>query len=161
MATLDAGSPVWMRPAVIDWSALLLDSYYRWAKEQLFARRNPQLDAQALFKSVFEVVSHGVEDDPIFNYANRSALKLWETDWDRFTAMPSHLSAEDDPVVQAERSRALERVKELGCIRHYQGIRITTTGRRFEIQDGFVWMVLDVSGKPVGLAAMLSHYKLL
>ncbi len=42
----------------------------------------------------FAVVSHGTESDPIFNYANPTALKLFEMDFESFTQLPSRKSAE-------------------------------------------------------------------
>lgn len=40
----------------------------------------------------------GVGWDPVFTYANRAALELWETTWDELVGMPSRKSAaaEDD-----------------------------------------------------------------
>ena len=83
------------------------------------------------------VLSHGTEDDPIFNYATAAALDLFEYDWDAFVAMPSRLSAEAEE--QAERAQLLEKVAKDGFIADYEGVRVTKTGRRFMIRDCVIW----------------------
>jgi len=47
--------------------------------------------AKELFDAPFAVMSHDMSDDPIFNYANRAALALFEMDWSEFTSLPSRL----------------------------------------------------------------------
>ena len=83
------------------------------------------------------VLSHGTEDDPIFNYATAAALDLFEYDWDTFVEMPSRLSAEAEE--QAERARLLEKVATDGFVSNYKGVRVTRTGRRFMIRDCVIW----------------------
>ena len=51
-------------------------------------------DAAAAFEAPFALVSHDQADDPIFTYANQTALTLFEMDWAAFTHLPSRLSAE-------------------------------------------------------------------
>lgn len=41
-------------------------------------------------------MSHGLEVDPVFNYANQCALDLFEMTWEDFIKLPSRLSAEAD-----------------------------------------------------------------
>jgi hypothetical protein len=86
------------------------------------------------------IVSHGTEADPVFRWANPAALDLWETDWARFTALPSRLSAEDDPSIQSDRSRYLAEAAARGFVSDYRGIRISTQGRRFRIR-ATIWTV--------------------
>lgn len=50
--------------------------------------------ARFLFDAPFAVVSHNSDADPIFNYANRKAMELFEMPWDAITTLPSRLSAE-------------------------------------------------------------------
>ena len=99
------------------------------------------------------VVSHGTEaPHPVFNYATRAALELWETEWDAFVSMESRASAEADE--QAERERLLASVREQGYAQDYMGVRISSTGKRFRIRDALVWNVRGVDGARVGQAAM-------
>ena len=105
----------------------------------------------------FAVVSHGTQADPIFNYANALALRLFETSWAAFTAMPSRLSAE--PLIQSERDRLLARVTQHGWIDNYTGIRISQQGKRFVIRNATVWNLLDESGQPYGQAALIKDWE--
>lgn len=115
--------------------------------------------AQALYTAPFVVVSHGIEADPIFNYANRTAQRLFEFSWEEFTALPSRLSAELPN--RAERDRLLATVTEQGFIRDYRGVRIAKSGRRFYIQNAIVWNVTDDAGTPYGQAAMFHQWQYL
>lgn len=120
----------------------------------------PLIEApESLFEAPFVVVSHGTEPDPIFNYANRQALMLWEMDWETFTQMPSRKSAE--PISQEERSRLLAQAKAQGYINDYRGVRISSTGKRFWIEDVILWTVLDELDQPCGQAATFSSWTFL
>ncbi len=115
--------------------------------------------AQALYDAPFVLVSHGTEADPIFNYANRTAQRLFELSWEEFTALPSRLSAELPN--RAERARLLAAVTQQGFIRDYGGVRIAKSGRRFTIQNAIVWTVTDDGGTPYGQAAMFHQWQYL
>ena len=115
--------------------------------------------AQALYAAPFVVVSHGTEADPIFNYANRTAQRLFEWSWAEFTALPSRLSAELPN--RAERARLLAMVTQQGFIRDYAGVRMAQSGRRFYIQNAIVWNVTDDRGTPYGQAAMFHQWQYL
>src|SRR5690349_19634177 len=49
---------------------------------------------EALWAAPFVVLAHGTEADPVFFYANRTALGLFEVTAEQLLAMPSRLSAE-------------------------------------------------------------------
>jgi len=57
-------------------------------------------------------MSHDGAEDPVFNYASKAALDLWEMDWDTFTSTPSRFSAEPDE--REARAELLRRVTEDG-----------------------------------------------
>lgn len=103
------------------------------------------------------LVAHGIQADPVFCYANAAALALWEMDWDSFTALPSRQSAQDDPAIQADRSRYLAEAATRGWVADYQGIRISATGRRFRIADTILWTVTDTAGQRHGQAALIGR----
>ncbi|NET82181.1 MAG: MEKHLA domain-containing protein [Moorea sp. SIO1F2] len=112
--------------------------------------------AQALFEAPFAVLSHNTESDPIYNYGNRKALELWEMDWNQFTRMPSKYSAE--PMEREERLRLLNQVTTQGYISNYQGVRISSTGKRFQISDVIVWNLIDEENKYCGQGATFSQW---
>jgi hypothetical protein len=109
-----------------------------------------------LHEAPFALVSHGTEADPIFNYANKTAQRLWEMDWDEFTSTPSRLSAE--PMRREERELLLQQVAQFGFAEKYEGIRISKTGKRFWIRNTTVWNVLDEQGHYIGQAASYSKW---
>lgn len=129
----------------------LINSFRHWTGKTLI--QTPE----ALFEAPFVVVSHSTEPDPIFNYGNRQALTLWEMDWETFTQLPSRKSAE--PISQEERSRLLAQAKVQGYISDYRGVRISSTGKRFWIEDVILWTVLDELNQPCGQAATFSTWK--
>ncbi len=103
------------------------------------------------------LVSHGVQADPIFRYANAAALALWQMDWDAFTKLPSRLSAQDDPAIQTDRNRYLAEAAARGWVANYQGIRISAKGRRFRIAETILWTVTDAQGQTHGQAALIGQ----
>ena len=112
--------------------------------------------AKAIFDAPFALVSHGTQPDPIFNYANRTALTLFEMTWAEFTALPSRMSAE--PLLRDERERLMLRVRNFGYIDDYQGIRISSSGHRFRIERATVWNLYDHTNNLTGQAAMFSQW---
>lgn len=141
----------------MEWSQLLLDSYRHWTGKELIERAgNLEQQARTLFEASFVVVSHGGESDPILNYGNQTALDLWELSWDQFIKTPSRLTAEADNL--AERGKMLERAKLNGYFDGYRGVRISSTGRRFLVEQAVIWNVLDFAGSPIGQAATFSRW---
>ena len=107
--------------------------------------------ARALYQADFAVVSHDTQPDPVFNYANLAAQRVFEMDWETFTQLPSRLSA--DSTNRDERARLMERVRRDGYIDDYSGVRISATGKRFMISRATVWNVVDIEGRYLGQAA--------
>jgi MEKHLA domain-containing protein len=138
---------------------LLLDSYRRLLGKDLIAPGESVQRAKALYEAPFVVVSHDTAADPVFNYANLAAQRLFELDWDAFVALPSRLSA--GPVHRDERRRLLERVTRDGYIDDYAGIRVTKGGRQFRIESAVVWNVSDENGRYAGQAAVFSTWHFL
>ena len=150
-------SQIWNNPAIVEWSQLLLNSFHHWTKRELLERvGNPDDQAHALFHSPFVVVSHGMEEDPLLNYGNHVALELWKLTWGKLVKTPSRLTAE--PVNRAERQRMLEQAGTRGYLDTYRGVRMTSTGRRFLVENALVWNVVDSQGQRVGQAATFSQW---
>jgi MEKHLA domain len=147
----------WQQEAIARHSQRLLHSYQHWTGTSLLNVSGiSEKIAQALFEAPFVLVSHGTEADPIFNYGNRKALQLWELSWEEFTKMPSRQSAEK--IVQEERDRLLAEAASKG-FSNYSGVRITSTGKRFQIQDGILWNLIDEQNQRCGQASVFCQYK--
>ncbi|WP_026610906.1 MEKHLA domain-containing protein [Methylocaldum szegediense] len=141
-----------------DHVAILRDSYRHWTGRELVdPRMNHHEAARYLFFAPFAVLSHDTAKDPIFNYANRTAMSLFGMNWAEFTAFPSRLSAERHN--QENRERLLAEVMECGYVEDYRGIRISKHGRRFLIEHVTIWNLLDARGVFSGQAARFSDWK--
>lgn len=133
---------------------LILSSLFRMTGRNLVDPRLPAGDRyRSLFEAPFCVVSHNTEPDPVFNYGNKAALELFEMTWGDFTNLPSRLSAEQQ--TRQERERLLARVTEYGFIEDYKGVRVSSSGKRFFIDDSVVWNLMDENGIYRGQAAVL------
>lgn len=142
---------------LLDHARLMAESYRRWTSGELV---DPAAAAgelgRALFEAPFALLSHGTGAEPLFTYANRTALALFELSWAELVATPSRLSAE--PVAQEERARLLAQVTAHGFIDDYAGVRISRTGRRFRIEAATVWNLTDDAGTYRGQAATFSRW---
>jgi hypothetical protein len=139
-------------PAFFD---LLTGSYARLVGAPLVP---PGKDASWLYREApFVVLAHGTDPDPLFIYANRCAQACFEYSWDEFLALPSRLSAE--PIDRAERRRLLDQVARTGFLSGYRGIRVAKSGRRFLIEDGVVWELIDRAGTRHGQAATFRSWR--
>jgi len=105
----------------------------------------------------FVVVAHNRDADPRFVYANKAAQNCFEYPWAEFITLPSRLSAELPD--RAERQKLLDAVTQNGFIDCYRGLRIAKSGRRFWIEDGIVWQLVDRDGNLRGQAATFSKWK--
>ncbi len=136
---------------------LLISSYHRLIGKDLI---KPELSSEDRYRTLFQapygVVSHNTADNPTFNYGNQTALNLFEMGWSEFTHLPSRKSAQAE--VRSERDRLLERVTRQGYINDYQGVRISSTGKRFMIKDATVWNVIDEKGVYCGQAAVFYNW---
>ena len=145
-----------MMTAVTDTSffALLTSSYARIVGKPLVAEG---LNASWLYNDApFAVLAHNTNADPVFVYANRTAQACFEYEWDEFVTVPSRLSAEAPN--REERQQLLDAVKRDGFISDYRGMRIARSRRRFWIEGGTVWQLIDDAGTPCGQAALFTSW---
>src|SRR5688572_22276229 len=124
----------------------MADSFRRWTGRPLIDSSDDL--AHALYHAPFVLASHGTEPDPILRYANLTAQKLWQMDWDDITRLPSRFTAEPD--AREERERLLALAEKQGYLDNYCGIRVTSQGRRFRIRDCVLWNVIDEHGARIG-----------
>jgi hypothetical protein len=144
-------------PALLQHVMRLLKSFRHWTGRELIEPSGPpEALAEQLFAAPFVVISHGTETDPILNYGNRTALRLWELSWEAFTRTPSRRTAEAQS--REDRARLLAEVTCKGFIENYGGVRISSTGRRFRIEQATVWNLLDEDDRYCGQAATFTRW---
>jgi hypothetical protein len=135
--------------------ALLTSSYARLVGTSLVP---PGADADWLYSDApFVVLAHNTDADPKFIYANRAAQACFEYSWDEFMGLPSRLSAEESD--RAERQKLLDEVTRNGFMTGYWGLRVAKFGRRFLMENGVVWELLDETGTRHGQAATFSTWR--
>jgi hypothetical protein len=142
------------------WPRWILDSHAALVGAPLIDVPPGADPAAALFDAPLVVLAHDGDpgpDGPRLVYGNRAALDLWELPWERFVGMPSRRTAEPD--VQAERERLLDDARRKGWTDGYTGVRISASGRRFEIVDARLWTVRDDDGRVVGQAAAFATWR--
>ncbi len=136
---------------------ILLKNYEKYFSESIISVDDPSNALKKLWNADFVIVSHGIEPDPIFNFGNKTALSLFELDFFEFTQLPSRKSAEK--ISQIERDELLAEVTKSGCIKNYTGVRISSTGKRFFIENAKVWNLYDETSAYYGQAAMFRSWK--
>ena len=147
---------------VVQLARLIADSYPRVVGDSLIELPAAETDeriAAALYEHPAVVLSHDGAPDPTFTFANQAAQELFEYSWDEFLTLRSHQSAE--PQHRSDRAEMLERAARDGYIADYRGVRISGSGKRFEIENAIIWSVRDQHGTPVGQAAVFDQWKFL
>ncbi|HCI54269.1 MAG TPA: MEKHLA domain-containing protein [Gallionella sp.] len=130
---------------------LILDSYQRLTGKTLLH------DTESMWHAPFAIVAHDTAPDPIFFYGNQLALQQFEMSFGEFVKLPSRLSAE--PLAQEARAQLLYKVSLQGYIDDYSGMRISSSGRRFMINQATVWNLIDEAGICHGQAAAFTTQK--
>lgn len=137
---------------IIMHSLTLIDSYFRCLGKPIFPEKvEISSAAKALWELPLAVVSHGTEEDPIFNYANKAALEVFGVDWETFTSWPSRETAskEDQPGRDKLLASSLKDATICSAI-----VRRNPAGREFRILDVQLWPLTDLNGEYYGQAAI-------
>ena len=143
---------IWQQPEIINWIQIVNNSYYKlFSKNLIEPVGTPEQLSNKLFHAPFVLVSHGTQADPIFNYANQTALELWSLNWDEFTQTPSASVTEPDEI--SDRALMLKQAAEQGYIDNYQGTRTAKTGKKFRIERVRLWNLTNEAGERCGQAA--------
>lgn len=161
MSTPAAAPAPWLTPEQGQLCLRILASHHQafatplLAGEQVLAGQWQHL-AQELFASATVVLAHDGGTDPRLTYANAAALQLWERPWGALVGMPSRLTAE--PEQRPARAAMLEQARAGQALRGYNGIRISASGRRFQIRNARLWSLLDDGGRACGQAAAFADW---
>jgi len=140
----------------------IVRSYQHVVGDRLVDLSSEATDSQ-IAASVYElpavILSHNGQADPTFTFANLAAQRLFEYSWDEFLALRSHQSAE--PEQRSTRAEMLARAARDGYIADYRGVRISGSGKRFEIKNAIIWNVSDQHGNQIGQAAVFDDWEFL
>lgn len=149
--------PYWLTPEVILHSKRILKSYTAITGMNLFdTSYSDEYRSYLLYHAPYVVVSHGIQQDPIFNYANLTAQQLWHIGWEVFVQLPSRFSVEPDRI--EDRELLLAEAAKNGFINNYSGVRIASTGNRFRIEQVLLWNLPDEENKKIGQVALFRNW---
>jgi len=142
-----------------DHALLLNESYRHWTDHYLVEQRDPGEVLAALNEAKFVLISYGLEEDPIFNYANLRALSLFGYEHLAFLQLPNRETFV--PEATAGRIGQSVRVEHEGVLSDYRGTRLTKAGKPIVIDDGVVWQLIDNLGRVHGYATQLNSWHFL
>ena len=147
---LEQAPAPWLTPGKRQLAEQLLQSHHQAFGRPLAA------SAQELLSAAVDGLAQDGSSDPCLPYANAAALQLWERSWSAMVGMPSRLTAE--PQERQSRALALQQALNQQAIEGYSGIRISRSGRRFQIQNARLWSLQDPDGHACGQAAAFSDW---
>lgn len=141
-----------------EWVSLLLQSYFQLFKKDLIPTSDDLIEN--LFNADFYLVSHQYQNEPILVYGNQKVLDRWEMTWEGFVGTPSRLTAEKE--LQNKRAEILKIADKQGYFDKYEGIRISSTGKRFWIKEALIFNIYEdassnLNSKVIGQAALFYH----
>ena len=137
-----------------DLAMLITHHFQQLLGRPLITASDPHIGA-LLYEAPFAVLAHDDQVEPVFCYANLKAQEIFEMDWSEFTQLPSKFSAE--PIDQARRKELLDQVSAHGYIDNYSGVRISKTGKRFQIEKAIVWNLYNADHVKIGQAATFNQ----
>ncbi len=137
----------------------MLENLKKWTNYDLIKEYGFSVETlgEQVFNADFYLLSHNTAVDPVLTYGNQQVLDRWEVSWKELTAMRSSDTAK--PIDRADRSTLMAQVKAHNYVSGYSGIRISKTGREFQILDGTIWNLLLNDGSFYGQAAWFKAVK--
>ncbi len=152
--------PILKQDMYITLGMMISSSYQQLLGYPLLEKKQPNIEEiEALWNAPIAILSHSVEEDPIFNFGNRTALELFEMDFEKLIQLESRKSAE--AVNRQKREQLLAEVTKNGFVTDYSGVRISATGKRFLIEGATIWNVSDSKGVYHGQAATFNKWTFL
>ena len=155
LAVAQAPAP-WLTPGKQHLADCILRSFEKAFCRPLLAGGLNTHAPQELFGADIVVLAHDGGTDPTLIYANASALQLWGRPWAEMIGMPSRLTAE--PQERAGRARMLATALQQHASEGYTGVRISKSGRRFQIHNARLWTLWGEGDQPCGQAAAFSSW---
>jgi len=144
----------WHSPDMQRQAARLARSFQHWTGRALVEPGDATEIATRLFEHPSAVLS--LADGPTYNYGNRRAMELFELDWYSLLNMVGDESVE--PHLRQERTEALREALHKGFISNFEGVRISSRGRRRRIEDGILFTLLDEAGERCGVGAFVPSW---
>jgi PAS domain S-box-containing protein len=103
------------------------------------------------------LLAHSAAADPLFTFANDTALRAFGYTREELIGMPSRLSAAAGADLE-ERNRLFQALETHGHYFPYRGRRRRADGSAFWILDATIWNVTDDDGRRIGQATLIRGF---
>ena len=125
-------------------------SFNKYTDKLLPLEKNKDL-LSSFDECVLPIASH--DTNGFFNYLNKSALSLFKVTNDQVIGRSTTMTAPKSE--QKQRNELLNQVNSHGFIDNYKGIRVTSDGELFQIEDATIWNVVDKNSHKMGQAVII------
>ena len=143
-----------------------VNEWIQWSSDSLAQAYNQSLLEMMMLDSIervhshkrYAVLSHGVQDDPIFCYSNTAARDAFQYTENELYQLPSRYSAPGGGDRQS-RQKIMEDANNANFWIIPHGIRQRKDGSLFEFRDVILWNVYNPQGVRVGQSAVYDQDK--
>ena len=125
-------------------------SFNKYTDKLLPLEKNKDL-LSSFDECVLPIASH--DTNGFFNYLNKAALSLFKVTKDQVIGRSTTMTAPKSE--QKQRNELLNQVNSYGFIDNYKGIRVTSDGELFQIEDATIWNVVDKNSHKMGQAVII------
>ena len=125
-------------------------SFYKHTNKLLPLDKNRDL-ISSFDECILPIASH--DTNGFFNYLNKAALSLFKVTKDQVIGRSTTMTAPKSE--QKQRNELLNQVNSHGFIDNYKGIRVTSNGDLFQIEDATIWNVIDKNSHKIGQAVII------
>ena len=125
-------------------------SFYKYTDKLLPLEKNKDL-LSSFDECLLPIASH--DTNGFFNYLNKAALSLFKVTKDQVIGRSTTMTAPKSE--QKQRNELLNQVNSHGFIDNYKGIRVTSDGELFQIEDATIWNVVDKNSHKMGQAVII------
>ena len=125
-------------------------SFNKYTDKLLPLEKNKDL-LSSFDECVLPIASH--DTNGFFNYLNKAALSLFKVTKDQVIGRSTTMTAPKSE--QKQRNELLNQVNSHGFIDNYKGIRVTSDGELFQIEDATIWNVVDKNSHKMGQAVII------
>ncbi len=114
--------------------------------------------AEALFEASAAILSHDIiiidgKRDNVYNYANRTALQVFERTFAEQTRIPSRKSVAEGEDSQLSRNTLLTACFTKGWVK-FDATRVSATGKTVQLKDAILYNLFDKRGIYYGQAVV-------
>lgn len=137
-----------------NWIRLSSESLKRCTGTSLFERLGVSTPNEVHENDRYAVLSHGVQDDPIYHYFNRAAFGTFQFPEQVVYKTPSRYSAPSGPERDVTRAKQVDDAVQHDHTVIPEAIRQTYHGNLIRVCNIVLWNVYDENGDRVGQTAI-------